>query len=141
VATIPGLDGRKMSKSYDNTIALMAPPDVTARRIRRIVTDSTPPEQPKDPDACTLVALLRVFADVPTVREVEARYRAGGIGYGEVKALLAEVVERELGPRRERYERLLAAPDALRDRLEADERHAARRADDVLARVMRAVGL
>jgi tryptophanyl-tRNA synthetase len=62
VATLPGLDGRKMSKSYDNTIALFADPQATAARIRRIVTDSTPPDQPKDPDACTLVTLLRAFA-------------------------------------------------------------------------------
>src|SRR4051812_21985439 len=59
VATLPGLDGRKMSKSYDNTIALMADRRVTSDRIRRIVTDSTPPDQPKNPDACTLVTLLR----------------------------------------------------------------------------------
>src|SRR3954454_25077442 len=64
---LPGLDGRKMSKSYDNTIPLMAGPAVTAKRIRRIVTDSTPPEQPKDPETCTLVTLLRAFGDAPTV--------------------------------------------------------------------------
>ena len=77
VATLPGLDGRKMSKSYGNTIALMADPDAVKDAIRRIVTDSTPPDQPKDPDACTLVALLRVFGSDATVREVETRYRAG----------------------------------------------------------------
>ena len=77
-ATLPGLDGRKMSKSYGNTITLMADPDVMSRQIRRIVTDSTPPEQPKDPDTCTLVALLRTFADPATVAAVEARYRTGG---------------------------------------------------------------
>ena len=141
VATLPGLDGRKMSKSYDNTIALMAPPEETARRIRRIVTDSTPPEQPKDPDACTLVALLRAFADRGTVADVEARYRNGGIGYGEVKALLAEVVERLVAPGRARYEELLAETHALRARLAEDEQHAERRAGEVLARAMSAMGL
>src|SRR3954452_24463669 len=77
--TLPGLDGRKMSKSYGNAIALMAEPDELRRQIRRIVTDSTPPQEPKDPDACTLVALLRSFADDGTVGGVEERYRTGGI--------------------------------------------------------------
>src|SRR5918995_300196 len=85
-ATLPGLDGRKVSKSYGNAIALMAEPDGMRKQIRRIVTDSTPPEQPKDPDTCTLVALLRAFADPGTVAAVEERYRTGGIGYREGKA-------------------------------------------------------
>jgi tryptophanyl-tRNA synthetase len=141
IATLPGLDGRKMSKSHDNTIALLGAPEDTARRIRRIVTDSTPPDEPKDPDTCTLVALLRAFADDGVVREVEARYRAGGIGYGDVKTLLTDVVERHVAPIRDRYDRLLADPAALQERLAEGERHAARRADEVLARAMTAMGL
>ena len=141
VATLPGLDGRKMSKSYGNTIALMADPDVVKDTIRRIVTDSTPPEQPKDPEAGTLMALLRAFADEPTIQEVEARYRAGGIGYGEVKALLAEVIEQHVAPLRHRYQRFMAEPEALHERLVEGERHAARRADQVLTRAMTAMGL
>jgi tryptophanyl-tRNA synthetase len=141
VATLPGLDGRKMSKSYDNTIALMADPKVTADRIRRIVTDSTPPDQPKDPDACTLVTLLRAFADAHTMHDVETRYRSGGIGYGEVKALLAEVIEQHVAPLRQRCERLLADPPTLQERLSKGEQHATQRADQVLARAMTAMGL
>ncbi|MCA1680227.1 MAG: tryptophan--tRNA ligase, partial [Actinobacteria bacterium] len=121
VATLPGLDGRKMSKSYDNTIALMADPKVTADRIRRIITDSTPPDQPKDPNACTLIAILRAFADASTIHEVETRYRNGGIGYGEVKALLAEVIEQHVAPLRRRCERLLADPRTLQERLSNSE--------------------
>jgi tryptophanyl-tRNA synthetase len=141
VATLPGVDGRKMSKSYDNTIGLMADPKATADRIRRIVTDSTPPDQPKDPDACTLVALLRAFADAATTHEIETRYCSGGIGYGEVKALLAEVIERHVAPLRHRYEQLLADPSALQQRLTDGEQHATQRADQVLARAMTAMGL
>jgi tryptophanyl-tRNA synthetase len=92
-ATLPGLDGRKMSKSYGNAISLMAEPDDMRKQIQRIVTDSTPPAQPKDPDTCTLVALLRAFADPGTVAAVEERYRTGGIGYGEVKARLADAID------------------------------------------------
>src|ERR1700754_2096115 len=139
VATLPGLDGRKMSKSYENTIALMGDPATTARRIKRIVTDSTPPEQPKKPD--TLVTLLRVFAEPATVREVETRYREGGIGYGEVKALLTEAIEHHVAPKRERYLDLLADPAPLLERLADDERHASRRAEAVVERTMSAIGL
>jgi tryptophanyl-tRNA synthetase len=141
VGTLPGVDGRKMSKSYDNTIALMADAKSTGARIRRMVTDSRPPEEPKDPDACPLVALLRVFADAATVGEIEARYRRGGIGYGEVKALLADAIEQHVAPLRERYEQLLADPAALRERLADDEEHVARRADEVLERAMGAMGV
>ena len=141
VATLPGLDGRKMSKSYGNTIALMADAATVRAGIRRIVTDSTPPEQPKDPDACTLVALLRAFGDDATVQAVAARYRAGGIGYGEVKALLADVIEQHVAPLRHRNEQLRADPAALQERLAAGERHAARRAEAVLERTMAAMGL
>jgi tryptophanyl-tRNA synthetase len=139
--TLPGLDGRKMSKSYGNTIALMAGAKVTAGRIRRIVTDSAPPDQPKDPDACPLVALLRAFAAPATVEEVETRYRAGGIGYAEVKALLAEIVEQHVAPLRRRHEQLLADEPALEERLRRGELHAGERADQVLARAMTAMGL
>jgi tryptophanyl-tRNA synthetase len=141
VATLPGLDGRKMSKSYENTIALMGDAKTTAARVRRIVTDSTPPEAPKDPEQCTLVTLLRVFSDASTVADVEKRYRDGGIGYGEVKALLADVIEHHVAPLRDRYEQLLADPAELQGRLAGDERHAARRADEVLAATMSAMGL
>jgi tryptophanyl-tRNA synthetase len=140
-STLPGLDGRKMSKSYDNTIALMAEPNATAKTIRRIVTDSTPPEHPKDPDTCTLIALLRAFADPATVYELEARYRAGGVSYAEVKARLAEVIEHHVAPMRDRYNRLLADTAGLDARLEDGERHVSLRADLVLARTITAMGL
>jgi tryptophanyl-tRNA synthetase len=138
-ATLPGLDGRKMSKSYGNTIPLMAEPDAVRKQIRRIVTDSTPPEQPKPPD--TLVALLRAFADAATVAAVEDGYRSGGIGYGEVKARLADAVDAHVAPLRDRYRRLLAHPAELEARLAAGERQAGRRADRTLARTAAAMGL
>jgi hypothetical protein len=91
-----------MSKSYENTIALMADRIPTAKRIQRIVTDSTTPQDPKDPEACTLIALLRAFADAPTIADLEARYRTGGIGYGEVKAQLADAINAHVAPMRDR---------------------------------------
>jgi tryptophanyl-tRNA synthetase len=140
-ATLPGLDGRKMSKSYGNTIPLMAEPDEMHKQIRRIVTDSTPPEQPKDPDTSTLVALLRVFADPATVAAVEERYRSGGIGYGEVKSLLADAVDAHVAPMRNGYQGLLTDPAALDARLAEGEQHASQRADRTLARTAAVMGL
>jgi tryptophanyl-tRNA synthetase len=140
-ATLPGLDGRKMSKSYGNAISLMAEPDDMRKQIRRIVTDSTPPAQPKDPDTCTLVALLRAFADPGTVAAVEERYRTGGIGYGEVKERLADAIEAHVAPMRDRYLRLLTDPTELEARLATGEQRARERADRTLARTMVAMGL
>jgi tryptophanyl-tRNA synthetase len=141
IATLPGLDGRKMSKSYGNAIPLMAEPDTMRKQIRRIVTDSTPPEQPKDPNTDTLVALLRAFADSGTVAAVEERYRMGGIGYGEVKALLADAIDAHVAPMRDRYQQLLADPAELDARFAKGEEHARGRADRTLARTMVAMGL
>jgi tryptophanyl-tRNA synthetase len=140
-ATLPGLDGRKMSKSYGNTITLMAEPDVMTKQVRRIVTDSASPEEPKDPDRSTLVALLREFADPGTVAAVEERYRTGGIGYGEVKSLLAGVIDEHVAPMHDRYQLLLGDEAELDARLAGGEEHACRRADRTLARTMAAVGL
>src|SRR5829696_3672179 len=123
-ATLPGLDGRKMSKSYGNAISLMAESEDKRKQIRRIITDSTPPAQPKDPDTCTLVALLRAFADPGTVAALEERYRTGGIGYGEVKARLADAIDAHVAPMRNRYHGLLTDPDELDIRLAEGEQHA-----------------
>jgi tryptophanyl-tRNA synthetase len=140
-ATLPGLDGRKMSKSYGNAISLMAVPDDMRNQIRRIVTDSTPAAEPKDPDTCTLVALLRAFADAGTVAAVEERYRTGGIGYGEVKARLADATVAHLTPMRNRYQGLLTDPAELEVRLAKGEQRACQRADNTLARTVVAMGL
>ena len=136
---LPGLDGRKMSKSAGNTIPLFAPPDRQARLVRRVVTDSRRPQEPKEPD--TLVALLDTFADPAAAEEVRGRYRTGGIGYGDVKALLADQLHTTLAPLRDRYEALLADPARLDDVLQAGERRANERADETLRRMGAAMGL
>jgi tryptophanyl-tRNA synthetase len=141
IPTLPGLDGRKMSKSYGNTIALLAEPALMRKQIRRMVTDSTPPEQPKDPDACPLVALLRAFADPGAVAAVEERYRTGGIGYGEVKARLADAIDAHVAPLRARYHSLLGDLAGLDARLARGEEDASRRAERTLARTLATIGL
>jgi tryptophanyl-tRNA synthetase len=138
---LPGLDGRKMSKSHGNTIPLFAPPEQQARLIRRVVTDSRRPQDPKDPDTCTLVALLDTFGDPAAAREVRGRYRAGGIGYGDVKALLADQLHTALAPMRDRYQALVADPARLDAALQDGERHANRRAAETLRLMSAAMGL
>ena len=138
---LPGLDGRKMSKSHGNTIPLFAPPEQQARLIRRVVTDSRRPQDPKDPDTCTLVTLLDAFADPAAVQEVRSRYRTGGIGYGDVKALLADQLHARLAPMRERYQALLADDARLDAALQEGERHAGRRAAETLRLMSAAMGL
>jgi len=138
---LPGLDGRKMSKSYANTIPLLAAPEEQAKLIRRVVTDSRRPQDPKDPETCTLVALLDMFADPAAAQEVRARYRGGGIGYGEVKAVLADQLRATLAPMRDRYDALLADHARLDAALQAGERHANRRADETLRLMSAAMGL
>lgn len=130
-----------MSKSHGNTIPLLAAPGEQAALVRRIVTDSRRPEEPKDPDACTLVALLDAFAAPAVARDVRARYRTGGIGYGEVKALLADELRTVLAPLRAGYEALLADEARLDAALEAGELQAKERAAVALDGMAGAMGL
>ena len=102
VAVVPGLDGRKMSKSYNNTIEIFDEPAAIRKKVKKIVTDSTPVEAPKDPDTCPLFSLFRLFAAPDDVAEMESRYRQGGIGYGEVKTRLAEAMIARFATARER---------------------------------------
>jgi len=100
VKTIPGLDGRKMSKSYDNVIPLLAPAAEVRKAVMRIVTDSKRPEDPKDPETCNVFAIFRHFAEPARVEERRRQYLAGGVGYGDMKEELAAALEaRFAGPR------------------------------------------
>ena len=121
VSVVPGLDGRKMSKSYDNTIEIFDDPKALTKKVKRIVTDSTPVEAPKDPTNDNLLALYRLVAKPEAIAEVEARYRSGGIGYGEVKTRLAGHITNRFAEARERRQELVAHPE----RVEAVRRAAA----------------
>jgi tryptophanyl-tRNA synthetase len=141
VPTVSGLDGRKMSKSYGNVLPLLAPPDELRRLVKRIRTDSRRPEEPKDPDADPLYALVRVLASPAESEELARRYRQGGVGYAEVKERLFELLEAELGPLRERTLALLDDPAAIDDVLAGGARRARLRAAPYVARVREALGL
>ncbi len=138
---VPGIDGQKMSKSYGNTIDLFDPPNKTRKRIMSIKTDRTPVEAPKNPATCNVFSLYRLFATREETEALEEQYRKGGMGYGEAKKQLADVVERTLGPPRERYEKLAVDSDYVEDVLCAGARRARAVAGEVMADVRDACGL
>ncbi|MCJ0826742.1 tryptophan--tRNA ligase [Luteimonas sp. 50] len=116
VATLPGLDGRKMSKSYDNTIPLFAPPAQLKKLIFSIVTDSRAPGEPKDTEGSALFQLYQAFASAEETQAMRAAY-ADGIGWGDAKQELFERVDAEVAPLREKYEALVAHPQRIEQQL------------------------
>jgi tryptophanyl-tRNA synthetase len=112
-AVIPGLDGRKMSKSYGNVIPLFADEKTLRKLIMRIATNSQSVEEPKNPDESSIYHLYRLFATPEETAALAERYRAGGMGWGEAKDALFQAANRELTPLRERYNALIAEPDKL----------------------------
>lgn len=138
---IPGLDGRKMSKSYDNYIGLFEEPKKIKELIGKIVTDSKSLEEPKDPDSCNIFSLYKLFATEAEQQEVAARYRAGGYGYGHAKAALFEAMNRELTPLRDRYKEWIARPADLEAMLQDGAKRARAIADQTMAEVREVVGV
>ena len=141
VAVVPGIDGQKMSKSYGNDIEIFQSEKATVRRCKQIVTDSTPLAQPKDPDACNVYALLKLLAAPDEAEDIAARYRAGGYGYGDAKARLAELVNRQFADARDRYAELDKDTDRVRDILREGGRKAREVAEATMDRVRRAAGI
>ncbi|HYJ78061.1 MAG TPA: tryptophan--tRNA ligase [Longimicrobiaceae bacterium] len=141
VATVPGLDGQKMSKSYGNTIEIFAPEKAFRKRVMSIVTDSTPLEAPKDPAGSTIVALYRLVASPEQVRRMEDDFRAGGKGYGDFKQRLFEAAWEYFAAMRARREEILARPGYVDDVLADGARRAREIAEVTMERVKGAVGL
>jgi tryptophanyl-tRNA synthetase len=139
--TLPGVDGRKMSKSYDNTIPLFLAEPELRKLIRRIPTDSTPVEAPKDPNSSTVCQILEMFAPSETVGSVRKSLEAGGMGWGELKDLLFEVLNERLAPLRERYTALMRPGSDLDDILARGAHQARGQAQSVLTQVRHATGI
>jgi tryptophanyl-tRNA synthetase len=137
--TIPGLDGRKMSKSYGNQLALNASAAEIRQWVSRIVTDSRAASQPKEPD--TLLALYCQVATATEAAELTGRYRDGAVGYAEAKALLAAAIEREIGAARQRHAQLRSDPAGLRVTLAHGAARARASAATTLEAVRAATGL
>ncbi|MBA2674616.1 tryptophan--tRNA ligase [Ramlibacter sp.] len=140
VATLPGLDGRKMSKSYDNTIALFGAREQVKKQIFSIVTDSRAPGEPKDVEGSSLFQIYQAFASEEETAGLRRAY-AEGIAWGDAKQLLFERIDREIGPMRERYQHLVAHPSELEDILQAGAAKARGRATPLMAELRHAVGL
>ncbi|HLA29541.1 MAG TPA: tryptophan--tRNA ligase, partial [Pseudomonas sp.] len=140
VATLPGLDGRKMSKSYDNCIPLFGSAKQLKEAIARIVTDSRLPGEPKDPDNSHLFTLYQAFATAAQQAEFRAEL-IGGLAWGEAKQRLFQLLDNELGEARERYQALIEKPADLEDILLAGAAKARKIATPFLGELREAVGL
>lgn len=140
-AAVPGLDGQKMSKSYGNTLPLFEAEKPAKKKVMRIVTDSTPVEEPKAVEGSLILPLFRLFASAADYRAMEDDHRRGGVGYGDFKKRLAEAYWDYFAPMRERREALLADPGYVENVLAAGAERARSEAARVMDRVRRAVGL
>jgi tryptophanyl-tRNA synthetase len=141
VAVVPGLDGQKMSKSYGNTIELFGDAKETKARIMKIVTDSKGLEDPKDPEACNIYALYKLFATPEQRVEMEANYRAGNFGYGHAKKALSSIFEEQFAPFRAKREELKANPDFVESILRKGAERARAAASVTLEKARKAVGI
>ena len=140
VALLPGLDGRKMSKSYDNTIALFGPREQLRKQIMGIVTDSRAPGEPKDTEGSALYQIYRAFADDAEAAAFAQAF-ADGIAWGDAKQALFERIDAEIGPMRERYEQLIAHPEEVERLLLRGAEKARAIATPFMSELRHAVGL
>ncbi|MDW2995282.1 MAG: tryptophan--tRNA ligase [Alphaproteobacteria bacterium] len=136
---IPGLDGRKMSKSYDNTIPLMAPEKELKKKIMRIITDSKTPEDVKNPDESTIYQLYKHFATDTEIAEFAEMFRRGGMGYGTAKTILFDKVNSVLSDARTEYQRLMANTNEIEQILQNGAMRARPVAAETLHRVKKAM--
>jgi tryptophanyl-tRNA synthetase len=140
VAVLPGQDGRKMSKSYNNTIPLWLPEKQLRKSIMKIVTNSLEPGQAKDPDDSALFTIYSAFANQQQRESMRQAYR-DGIAWGEAKQQTFELIDQELMSSRERYEALIAAPERIEQTLQEGAARARDYAAPFLARIREAVGI
>ncbi len=140
-AKVPGTDGEKMSKSYNNTIGIFEPEKEARKKIMRIKTDARPMEEPKEPEGDHLFQLYQLMASEAEVDEMAALYRKGGFGYGQIKTALADAAERYFQPARDRRAELERDPDLVSDILADGAKRARAKAAEVLARVEAACGI
>jgi len=138
---VPGTDGEKMSKSYGNTIELFDDPQPMRKKIMRIATDSRPMEEPKDPEGDHLFQLFSLFAQPDQIAEMEATYRQGNFGYGQVKKALADAADAFFAAPRQRRAELAANPHRLREILGDGAQQARAKARETLRRAQESCGV
>jgi tryptophanyl-tRNA synthetase len=139
-ATLSGLDGRKMSKSYNNTIPLFEPENKLRKLINKIKTNSLEPGEPKDPQTCTLFSIYQAFARPAEVEEIRKRY-SEGIAWGEMKKTLFEHINEQIAPARERYQALLEAPEHIEAELQTGAEKARAISVPFIQKLRKAVGI
>lgn len=140
VMTIPGTDGRKMSKSYKNFIDIFLPSKELKKQISSIVTDATPLEAPKNPDTCNVFKLYSLIANKEQIEEMRQNYLKGGYGYGHAKQALQSLIETKYQEERQSFEELMQNPKRLNEILEKGEAKARDIAQTTLARVREVLG-
>ncbi|TYP95106.1 tryptophanyl-tRNA synthetase [Fodinibius salinus] len=141
VAVVPGIDGQKMSKSYDNTIGIFDEGKTLEKQVMSIQTDSTPLDEPKDPESCNVFALIKLFADEEKQNEIAQKYRDGGYGYGHAKKELLAMIEDYFAEARAKRKELAQDLDTVRDILSEGGKKARARAEKVMEPVREATGL
>lgn len=140
VMVVPGTDGQKMSKSYGNTINVFLDDKPLRKQVMGIQTDSTPLEEPKNPDTCNVFALYQLLADESAVAEMRSNYLAGGFGYGTAKQALFELIVEKFGGAREKYQNYMSNPEMLEEELQKGAEKARGIGLEVLRRVKEKVG-
>ncbi len=138
---VPGTDGEKMSKSYNNTIEIFEPPKQMRKKVMRMTTDSRPMEEPKEPDDDHLYQLYSLFVEDERREAMAAKYRTGGFGYGEVKKALADAAEEYFAEAHARRAELEAHPEKVQEILQDGASQARKKAGEVLRRAQQACGL
>ncbi|ARN55799.1 tryptophan--tRNA ligase [Sedimentisphaera salicampi] len=141
VAVVPGIDGQKMSKSYDNTIEIFEPEKKMRKKVMKIKTDSAGVDEPKNPDTCSVFALLKLFASEDELKEWDKKYREGGMGYGDAKKRLAELMLEFFKPYREKREELDKDPAYIEKVLKGGAERARAAAGETLARARHNIGI
>jgi tryptophanyl-tRNA synthetase len=141
VATVPGIDGAKMSKSYGNTIDIFDDEKSLKKRVNKIVTDSTPVEEPKNPDTCNIIAIAKLFMSEVELAELRARYAKGGEGYGVYKKELGERIWDYFAHYRARREALLTNPKEVLEILKYGAEKAKNKSAQTIEKIREVVGI
>ncbi|MEX2596937.1 MAG: tryptophan--tRNA ligase [Salibacteraceae bacterium] len=140
VMIVPGTDGRKMSKSYGNFIDVFLPEKKLKKQVMSIITDSTPLEEPKNPDECNVFAIYNLLGKETQVNDLRKKYRTGNFGYGHAKTALFELIMDEFASQRSEYSRWMSDKSALDNELMKGAEKAKNVAVDTLTRVRSVLG-
>lgn len=139
--TIPGTDGRKMSKSYDNFIGIFDSEKIMKKKVMSIVTDDTPLEEPKDPETCNVFALIKFFASIEQQDTIAANYKAGNYGYGHAKLELLAILLDYFKEARIKFQKYMENPELIKERIAEWNAKANKLADEKYEKILEAVGL